>query len=102
MGAGKHTQFALIRSFCSESRPSCLLGADKNKHTVSKLVLSFLIFQRSSIGGVAYVTLFNSSATWVVTFRHVVVNLVSSWQLGENKNTHTVNLGLFVVDLVLV
>ena len=30
--------------------------------------LAFSFFLRSSIGGVAYVTVFNSSATWAATF----------------------------------
>ena len=32
-------------------------------------MLLLLIFLRSSIGGVAYVTIFNSAATWAATFR---------------------------------
>ena len=49
---------------------SCNTHQASMLHSPAALVFSFLFFLRSSIGGVvAYVTGFNSSATWAATFR---------------------------------
>ena len=32
------------------------------------IIMTVFFFLRSSLGGVAYVTIFNSSATWAATF----------------------------------
>ena len=45
----------------------------------------FIFFLRSSIGGVAYVTVFNSSVTWAATFR-------LRWQKGIVLNMYFGNM----------